>query len=116
MRRSFSVQKKSGGMQSDDGQRLYGEAAERRRADERREAESALMESLGRRPDRRVFKLSKKKKRRGETEKPPCQLPVCHRAREVVCSVTQSLISAQWEVVISSGSEPCALSKYPLGG
>lgn len=57
-----------------------------------------------------------KKKRRGETEKPPCQLPVCHRAREVVCSVTQSLISAQWEVVISSGSEPCALSKYPLGG
>lgn len=115
MRRSFSVQKKSGGMQSDDGQRLYGEAAERRRADERREAESALMESLGRRPDRRVFILSKKK-RRGETEKPPCQLPVCHRAREVVCSVTQSLISAQWEVVISSGSEPCALSKYPLGG
>lgn len=69
MRRSFSVQKKSGGMQSDDGQRLYGEAAERRRADERREAESALMESLGRRPDRRVFKLSKKKKKGEERRK-----------------------------------------------
>lgn len=108
-------------MQSDDGQRLYGEAAERQRADERREAESALMESLGRQPDRRVFKLSKRKKRKekrkGETEKkPPCQLPVCQRAREVVCSVTQSLISAQWEVLISSGSGPRALSKYPLGG
>lgn len=83
MRRSFSVQKKSGGMQSDDGQRLYGEAAERRRADERREAESALMESLGRRPDRRVFKLSKKKKkerRDGKTSLPASRLPQSERS------------------------------------
>lgn len=82
MRRSFSVQKKSGGMQSDDGQRLYGEAAERRRADERREAESALMESLGRRPDRRVFKLSKKKKERrdGKTSLPASRLPQSERS------------------------------------
>ena len=56
-------------MQSDDGQRLYGEAAERQRADERREAESALMESLGRQPDRRVFKLSKRKKKKRKKEK-----------------------------------------------
>lgn len=75
MRRSFSVQKKSGGMQSDDGQRLYGEAAERRRADERREAESALMESLGRRPDRRVFKLSKKKKGEERRKNLPASFP-----------------------------------------
>lgn len=82
MLRSFSVQKKSGGMQSDDGQRLYGEAAERRRADERREAESALMESLGRRPDRRVFKLSKKKKERrdGKTSLPASRLPQSERS------------------------------------
>ena len=75
-------------MQSDDGQRLYGEAAERQRADERREAESALMESLGRQPDRRVFKLSKKKKKkrkkkrrdRKKTSLPASSLPESERS------------------------------------
>ncbi len=50
--------------------------SERQQPDKRRETESALMESLRRRPDRRVFKLSK---REMETLRQP---PVCQPTTE----------------------------------
>ena len=45
--------------------------SEKQHADKRRETESALMERLRRRPDRRVFKLSKGKKTEIETLRQP---------------------------------------------
>lgn len=46
---------------SDDRLQIHGET-EWQQSDNRREAESALTERLGRRPDRRVFKLSEKER------------------------------------------------------